>query len=149
VAPVAALAHELGQHGCPLVRGQVAEGGARLVLRDGSRLEEERREQLILASLHRQQPHLGPGVLVAAGAVEAEPPRPALGGLGALLEVLDPLAATVGTLHAGHEARDHGLQLLEDHARVGTRLGKRRAEQPQEQLLVRLAGSEDPDVRER
>ena len=66
---------------------------------------------------HRQQPHRRPGLLVAAGAVEPEPRGPALGGLRALLEVGDPLAAALGPLHARHEARHHRLQLARGSCR--------------------------------
>ena len=108
-----------------------------------------RAEQVVLAALDGQQPHRRAGLLVAARAVEPQPRGPALAGPLALLEVGDPLAAAVGPLHARDEARHHGLQLLEDHRRVLARLGQRRREQAQQQLLVGLARGEDPDVRER
>ena len=100
--------------------------------------------------LDREQPDGRSGlVLAAAGAIEPESSRPAVGGLLALLEVFDPLAAPIGTVHARDEARHHGLELAEDHARVLARLGKRRRRQTQQELLVRLARREDPHVRER
>ena len=70
-------------------------------------------------------------------------------GLGALLQVGDPLAAAVRALHARHEARHRGLQLGEDHAAEVLRLRERRGEQAQQQLLIGLAGGEDAHVRER
>ena len=81
--------------------------------------------------------------------VQAQPPRPPLAGLGAALEVVDPLAAAVGPGHAGHEARDHGLDLLQHHRAVAPGLGQRVGQQVQDQLLVALAAGVDAHVRER
>src|SRR5688500_7322253 len=92
---VAPVADQLGEHCRPLVRREVAERGARLVLGDGCRLEQQSRQEILLASVHGQQPHRRPGLLVAAAAVEPEARRPALAGALALLEVGDPLAAPV------------------------------------------------------
>ena len=101
-------------------------------------------------ALDRQQRTAGPaGSSPRALAVEPEPARPALAPPAALLEVGDPLAAAVGALHAGDEARHHGLQLGEDHVGVVARLGQRRRVQAQQQLLVGLAAGEDAHVRQR
>ena len=81
-------------------------------------------------------------------AVEAEPGHPALGRLAARLEVGDPLAAAVGPLHPGDEARHHHLQLAQDHRAEVARLGQRRGHQPHDELLVGLAGGVDADVAE-
>ena len=54
---------------------------------------------------------------VALAAVEAEPGDRALGRLAALAQVVDPLAAAIGPLDPGDEARDHPLQLAPAAAR--------------------------------
>ena len=79
-------------------------------------------------------------------AVEAHPCDPALGRLASALQVGDPLAAAVRPLDPGDEARHDLLQLLQDHRREVTRLRQWRGQHPQEQLLVGLAGGEDPDM---
>ena len=69
--------------------------------------------------------------------------------LAALLQVGDPLAAAVGALDPGDEARHHLLQLAQDHAAVLARLRQRRGHQPQQQLLVGLSRGVDADVAQR
>src|SRR5215217_6712937 len=77
VAAIVALADELGEHCRALVRWQVVDRGARLVLGDRRRLEQQPSEQLLLAALNGEQPHGGPGlVLAAAGTVERQPRGP-------------------------------------------------------------------------
>ena len=71
---------------------------------------------------------------------------PSLGRLAPLLQVGDPLAAAVGPLDPGDEARHHMLQLAQDHPADLARLRQRRGHQPQQQLLVGLAGGVDTDV---
>ena len=66
----------------------------------------------------------------------------------ALLQIGDPLAAPVGPVDPGDEARHHQLQLAQDHPAHLARLGQRRGHQPQHQLLVGLPGGVDPDVAE-
>ena len=132
VAPVAAVAHEVGEHRRPLVRRQVVERGPRLVLRHRGGLEQQRGQQLFLAPLDVEQPHRRAGLLAAAGAVEPQARCPAVRRLLALVEVGDPLAAAVGTVHTRHEARHHRLQLGEDHPGVLARLGERRRRQPEQ-----------------
>ena len=65
------------------------------------------------------------------------------------LEVVDPDVAAAGALDAGDEARDHGLDRLEQPLAAHARLGQRVREQVQDQLLVGLAGRVDAHVRQR
>src|ERR671923_109483 len=94
VSAVVALADQLAQHRGALVRRQVADRCAGLVLRAGGGFEQQRGQQLLLAPLHREQPHRRTGALVATGAVESKASRPALGRALPPLEVGDPLAAS-------------------------------------------------------
>ena len=64
-------------------------------------------------------------------------------------QVGDPLAAAVGPLDARDEARHDRLHGVEDAAAVVARLGQRVGQQVQDELLVGLAGGEDPHVRQR
>ena len=91
----------------------------------------------------------GPVASTSSRAVEPEPARPAIGGLGAVGQVLDPLAAAVGPVDPRDEARHHRLELLEDRLAVHARLGQRRRQQVHDELLVGLAAREDPHVRQR
>ena len=104
------------------------------------RLEQERREQVVLAALDGQQPHGRAGLLARARA-RSSPSRAAQRSAAcsrcSRYSIHSPPRS--GPLHARHEARHHRLQLLEDHARVVARLRQRRRRQPQQQLLVGLA----------
>src|SRR3954447_2307399 len=95
VAAIAALAHQVGQQRCPLVRRQGAHRLERLLLGARRRLEHQRGQQVVLRPLGAEQGHARPSVGVV-GPPEPKPRGPAGGGLVALLEVLDPLAAAVG-----------------------------------------------------
>ena len=122
---------------------------ARISVSDAlGRLEQAGGEQVLFAAVDVDQLDRG-GVVAAVAAVEPEPGDPALGLLAALLQVGDPLAAALGPLDPGDEARHHPLQLGQDHAAVLARLRQRRGHQPQDQLLVGLAGGVDADVAER
>ena len=57
-------------------------------------------------------------LVIVFGLAQTQPGRPALARAGAVLEVADPGAAAVRSLHARDEARDHRLHLLEDHRPV-------------------------------
>ena len=149
MAAVGSLADEVGEHRGALVGWQDADRRPGLLLGRRARLEHERGQQVVLVALHRQQPDRRRRALVRARAVEPEPRGPALGRLAPLGEVVDPRAAALGLVHPRHEARHHLLQLGEDHLAVGARLRERRAEQPQQQLLVGLAGGEYAHVRQR
>ena len=88
-----------------------------------------------------------------AGSASSRRPRPSRSthrsvARAARLQVVDPLAAAVGPLDPRDEARHHLLQLGEDHRAELARLGQRRGHQPQDQLLVGLAGGVDADVAE-
>ena len=144
VAAVGPLAGQLGDRLALLVGRQGVQPLADLLLGGAGRLEQAGGEQVLLGAVDVDQ--LDRRRVVGAAAVEPEPPDPALGRLAAALQVGDPLAAAVGALHPGDEARHHLLQLGEDHRAELARLGQRRGHQPQEQLLVGLAGGEDADV---
>ena len=148
VAPVGALAHEVGEQPRAVDGGELGDLGAGALLADAGGLEQQRGQQLLLVAVDVQQPHRR-AVLGAVVAVEAEPRGPALARLAAALEVADPLAAALGPLDAGDEARHHGLDRVEDQAAVVARLGQRVAEQVEDQLLVGLAGRVDAHVAER
>ena len=149
VATVLALADELAQQRGALVRGQHPHRASHLVLGHAGGLEQKRRQQVVLRAVHGHEPHRRPRLLLPARSVETEPRRPAVRRPAALLEVLDPAAAALGVVHARDEARHRLLQLGEDHRAVLARLGQRRGEEVHQQLLVRLAGGEDPHVGER
>ncbi len=148
VAAVGALADDGGQQLRPLGPVEDVDAGEDLGLRRSRRLEQAGGEQVLFGAVDVDQLDRG-GVLAAAAAVEPEARDPALGPLAALLQVGDPLAAAVGALDPGDEARHHPLQLGQDHAAVLARLRQRRGQQPQDQLLVGLAGGVDADVAER
>ena len=131
-----------------LVAVEHVEPGADLGLRRRRRLEQAGGEQVLLGAVDVDQLDRG-RVVAGAAAVEPEPRDPALGRLAAPLQVGDPLAAAVGPLDPGDEARHHLLELAQDHLAVLARLGQRRGHQPQQQLLVGLAGGVDADVAQR
>ena len=144
VAAVAPLADQVGEQPRPLVGLEHVEPGADLGLRHLGGLEQAGREQVLLGAVDMDQLHRR-GV-VGGAAVEAEAADPALGRLAARLQVGDPLAAAVGPVDPGDEARHHLLQLGEDHRAELARLRQRRGHQPQQHLLVGLPGGEDADV---
>ena len=111
------------------------------------RLEQRGGEQVLFGAVDVEQLDRR-GVVAVAAAVEPEAGDPALGLLAPALQVGDPLAAALGPLDPGDEARHHLLQLVEDHPAVVARLRQRRGQQPQDQLLVGLAGGVDADVAE-
>ena len=149
MAPVLALGHQVADERRALRRRQAGDRGERLLLAGRGGLVQECGEQLFLAAVRPDEAHRRSSGLVAAGFVEPEPRGRGGGRFVPLAQELDPAAAPVGTRHAGHEARHHCLQLLEQHLAVGARLGERMREQVEDELLVRLAGRVDPDVRER
>ena len=150
VAAVGPLADQIRQQRGALVGVQRRDGLADRLLGRRARLEQQRAQQVVLVAVDAQQRHRRSGVVAGRlGVAQSQPPRPALAGLGARLQVADPLAATVRTLHPGHEARHHRLDLLEDHPPVVAGLGQRVRQQVEDQLLVGLAGGEDAHVRER
>ena len=61
------------------------------------------------------------GRRVALAAVEPEPGDGALGRLAALAQMRDPVAAAVGAVDAGDEARDHLPELARAAARRSAR----------------------------
>ncbi len=148
VAAVGALAHQRRQQLRPLGAVEDVDAGEDLGLRCAGGLEQAGGEQVLFGAVDMDQLDRG-GILTAAATVEAEAGDPALGLGAALLKVGDPLAAAVGAIDPGDEARHHLLQLRQDHAAVLARLRQRRGHQPQDQLLVGLAGGVDADVAER
>ena len=149
VAPVGAFADEVAEQLGPLVGVQPRHRVARSVLGDRARFEQQRRQQVVLVAVHLGQRDRRAVVGVGAALAQAESLSPALAGSRAGLQVADPLAAAVGPLDAGHEARHHRLDLVEDHLPVAASLRQRVGEQVQDQLLVGLAAREDPHVRQR
>jgi hypothetical protein len=125
VAAVGALADQLGEQLFALVGGEHANRRADLLFGCGRRLEQERREQVVFGAAHLDQPHRRRRRRARPAAIEPEPSGPALGRLAALAQVLDPFAASVGPLDARQEARDHLVELGEDHRAVVARLGER------------------------
>ena len=149
MAPVGAFADEVAEQLGPLVGVQPRHRLARSVLGDRARLEQQRRQQVVLVAVHLGQRDRRAVVGVGAALAQSESLSPALAGSRAGLQVADPLAAAVGPLDAGHEARHHRLDLVEDHLPVAASLRQRVGEQVQDQLLVGLAAREDPHVRQR
>src|SRR6476469_6648932 len=149
VAPALALGNQVTDERRALRRRQTGDRRERLLLAGSGGLVQERGEQLLLAAVRPEQTHRRGSGLVASGPVEPEPRGRDGGRLVPLTQELDPAAAPVRTRHAGYEAWHHRLQPLEQHLAVGTRLGQRLREQVEDELLVRLTGRVDPDVRER
>src|SRR5438477_2955463 len=147
VPAVRPLSGELADQLRALHRIEGAEPRSYLLLRHGGGLEERRREQVVLAPVDVDE--LDRGSVALRRAVEPEPGGRTLAGLPAAAQVLDPGAAAVGTLHPRDEARDDLAELLEDHLPVLAGLRQRRGRHSQQQLLIGLAGGEDPDVAER
>lgn len=149
---VLAQPHEVGEQRAPVGGRELGHDPACLDLADRAGLEQEPGEQVVLVAVDVDQPNRGVrflgGTCAGGRLVEPEPGRPAVGGLLALLEVLDPAPAAVGPLDPADEARGDRLDRVEDPAAVLARLRQRVRQQVQDQLLVGLPGGVDPDVTE-
>src|ERR671910_1469859 len=147
VAAVAPLAGKLGEHQLALAGVESLDARPDLGLGESRPLEQRGGEEVLLSTVDVHEVHLRS--LAGLAAVQPQPGDPALGRIAALAQVPDPLAAPVGALDPGQKAGNDLVQLLEHQAGEVTGLGKRGGHQPQEELLVRLARGEDPDVAER
>ena len=151
VPAVAALAHQLDEHLRALVGGQRVHGAlappprTRRPPRTAAPPAGRPRSPRPRAAAPTARVSSVPRACGRGPAARPSARRPSR----ALLEVGDPLAAALGALHAREEAGHHRLELGEDHPAIVARLGQRRGQTAQDQLLVGLPRGEHAHVRER